>query len=219
MEEPDTDHSRHERPIPPATARPRGRPVTRPELRAQFTFWRIDALRRTGLRLAQREAPLPPVELEALLQQERVPPGLHPAFRIVGRHLRYLNKRDGLSPEEAHELATLASDPMHGKPRETWPEEDLKKSDRMIELQHKLQGRSAARALGVKGGLGAPDAGVLSRVVAPAYLRGLWLALDQCGAAQHGASLQTFRRWRRKLQKSRDLREPTPRSQQARRAN
>jgi hypothetical protein len=127
----------------PSTAKSRGRPVTRPEQRARSTFRKIDELRRTALRLAHREEPLTPVELEALLQRERVPPELRPAFRtIVGRHQRYLNKRDDLSPEEARELATLTSDPMHKKPRETWPDGDKKKFRRQIELQ------KAARAHG-----------------------------------------------------------------------
>jgi hypothetical protein len=73
----------------------------------------------------------------------------------------------------------------------------------------KLHGRTAARLLDDKSALGKPDAAVLARTVMPAFLRGLWLALDQWGAAQYGVSLQTFRLWRRKLQKSGDLRGPT----------
>ena len=194
----------------PVAIRSRGRPGIRPERRAYFTFLDIDRWQRLGFYLALQKV-VPDADLKSILQRERVPRELWAGFRhVIGRHRRYLYRPEGLSSEEAMELTTLTfSQTRRGLSRED--------NSRVIKLRKKLFGRSAASQIDEANDLVNPDAAVYSRTVVPAYLHRLWKALDQSGADRHGTSLQTFRLWRRKLQRAKELPGPTQLSQPAKR--
>jgi hypothetical protein len=195
-------------------AKPRGRPISQPERRAQFTFWEIDRLRRLALGLAQQEG-LAEETIEHAPQS--VPLPLRPAFRlIIGRHTRYLvwPSRHPLPEEKAKKLARIAVI-LSRKPRAMWSAWAWKLNDCRAKLRAECYGRGYARKAddASEDGLETPSVYVFAGNATPGYLRSLWKALDQWGADKHGVKLPTFRSWRTKLQKRDELSAPRPREQ------
>jgi hypothetical protein len=197
--------------------RPRGRPISRPERAAFFTFVNIDSLRRIALLLAPGE--LAPDEVKRILAS--LPMELWEEFRlIIGRHRRYIveplrHSQRRFTPRMQQELAIFAKT-MKVKPNpDDWSVQDWQRFDRAPQLRSAKFGPSTARKIArnkaLPNGLSLPGVTVLAGNLSPAYLGGLWRDLDKWGAAKHGVTLATFRSWRTKLRKAGYLKEATPR--------
>jgi hypothetical protein len=199
--------------------RPRGRPISRPERAAFFTFVNIDSLRRIALVLAPGE--LAPDEVKPILAS--LPIELRENFRlIVGKHRRYVveplrHTQRQLTPRLQQELALLARTMREKANPDNWSRHEWVRFGFAPQLRTAKYGPSTARKIArnraLPNGLYSPSVTVLAGNLLPAYLRGLWRDLDQWGCAKHGVTLSTFRSWRTKLRKAGDLREPAPREQ------